>query len=109
MNKLFRVAAIACFITVGFTACEKNNHMPDDDTDPEHQPKVVVKDGETKDLANVSTTSNTQGTISRDGERYALRNFRQFVMEDGKQRKAWRQHPMLILKKMMLLRLKRLH
>ncbi len=84
MNKLFRIAAIACFITVGFTACEKDNHISDDDTDQEHQPKVVVKDGETKDLVNVSTTSNTQGTISRDGERYALRNFRQFAIEDGK-------------------------
>ncbi|RZF61353.1 HmuY family protein [Sphingobacterium corticibacterium] len=83
MNKLFRIALLACFITVGFTSCEKDNSMPDEDTDQEHQPKIIVQDGETKDLADVSTTSNTQGTISRYGERYTLRNFRQFVVEDN--------------------------
>lgn len=82
MNRLFKIAAFACVLTVGFTACEKDNKTPEDETEQEYQAKVMVKDGETKDLTEVSTTANTEGTISRDGDRYALRNFRQFVIEE---------------------------
>lgn len=83
MNRLLKITALACVLTIGFTACEKDNNTPEDETDQEYQAKVMVKDGETKDLADVSTTVNTEGTISRNGDRYALRNFRQFEMEEG--------------------------
>src|SRR5690606_33720202 len=83
MNRLLKITALACVLTIGFSACEKDNNTPEDETDQEYQAKVMVKDGETKDLADVSTTANTEGTISRDGDRYALRNFRQFVIEEG--------------------------
>src|SRR5690606_28215122 len=52
--------------------------------DQEYQARVMVKDGETKKLADVSVSINTEGTISRHGAVYSLRNFRQFIIgEDG--------------------------
>lgn len=84
MNKLFKIAALACTLTLGFTACDKDDEQPLEQ-EQEYQAKVMVKDGETKDLAEVSTTINTEGTIARAGSVYALRNFRQFTIgEDGK-------------------------
>lgn len=85
MNKLFKMTALACALTVGFTACDKNDEIPlEQEQDQDYQAKVMVKDGETKDLAEVSTTINTEGTISRNGNVYALRNFRQFTIDgDG--------------------------
>jgi hypothetical protein len=82
MNRLFKITALACALTVGFTACDKDDELP---LEQEYQAKVMVKDGESKDLANVSTTINTEGTISRKGSLYSLRDFRQFTIdEDGK-------------------------
>ncbi|WP_437917724.1 hypothetical protein [Sphingobacterium sp. LRF_L2] len=83
MNKLFKIAALACALTVGFTSCSKDDDV-EDTTTPEYEAKVMVKDGETVDLATVSTTANTQGTLKRTGDVYSLRNFRQFTIgEDG--------------------------
>ncbi|WP_140938314.1 hypothetical protein [Sphingobacterium lumbrici] len=82
MNKLFKISALACALTVGFTACDKDDKNPEE-VEQEYQAKVMVKDGETKDLANVSTTVNTEGTIHRSGDVYALRNFRQFTIGEN--------------------------
>lgn len=82
MNKLFTATALVCALTFGFTSCDKDNETP---TEQEYQAKVMVKNGETKDLVTVSTTANTSGTIQRNGEVYSLRNFRQFTLDtDGK-------------------------
>jgi hypothetical protein len=78
MNRLFKITALACALTVGFTACDKDDELP---LEQEYQAKVMVKDGESKDLANVSTTINTEGTISRKGSLYSLRDFRQFTID----------------------------
>ncbi|MNG83463.1 hypothetical protein D3C87_543210 [compost metagenome] len=81
MNKLFTTAALLCALSLGFTSCSK-----DDDnviiTEQEYQAKVSVKDGETVNLANISRTSNSQGTINRKGNVYSLRNFKQFIVGD---------------------------
>ncbi|PRD55809.1 hypothetical protein [Sphingobacterium gobiense] len=80
MNKLFKIATLA-FTLVGFAACNNDDEVS---LEQEYQASVMIKDGETKDLANVSATINTQGTISRSGSVYSLRNFRQFTInEDG--------------------------
>jgi len=80
MNNLFKIAAMACMVTLGFTACEKDDKNPEKQ---EYQAKVMVKSGETKNLADVSTTDNTEGMISRSGDVYSLRNFRQFTIDDS--------------------------
>lgn len=81
MNRLFKIAAVACALTVGFSSCSKD----EEPVEQEYQAKVMVKNGETKDLASVSTTVNSVGTLSRNADVYALRNFRQFTVgEDGK-------------------------
>ncbi|MEI2272727.1 hypothetical protein OHD16_11290 [Sphingobacterium sp. ML3W] len=81
MNKLFTTSALLCALSLGFTSCSK-----DDDntivTEQEYQAKVTVKDGETVNLANISRTSNSQGTINRKGNVYSLRNFKQFTVGD---------------------------
>lgn len=82
MNTFLKITAMACAITIGFSACSK------DDKDPvvqEYQAKVYLKDGESKDYTKASSTKNTEGTISRKGNVYALRNLRQFTVDaDGK-------------------------
>lgn len=71
MNRLFKITALACVLTIGFTACEKDNNTPEEEV-------------EIKDLAQESATINSEGTVRREGSLYELRNFRQFVVdEDG--------------------------
>lgn len=76
MNKLFKIAALAYTLIVGFTSCDKDEAP----VHQEYQARVMVKDGETKKLADVSVSINTEGTISRHGAVYSLRNFRQFII-----------------------------
>lgn len=82
MNTFLKISAMACAVTIGFSACSK------DDKDPvvqEYAAKVYLKDGESKDYTKVSTTKNTEGAISRKGTVYAVRNLRQFELDaDGK-------------------------
>ncbi|QBQ40768.1 hypothetical protein E2P86_06225 [Sphingobacterium psychroaquaticum] len=83
MNKLFKMTVLACVITVGFTACDKDDKPAQEEK--EYQAKVMVKEGETVDLTKVSKTKNSEGTINRKGQIYSVRNFRQFTLgEDGK-------------------------
>lgn len=77
------MTVLACVITVGFTACDKDDKPAQEEK--EYQAKVMVKEGETVDLTKVSKTKNSEGTINRKGQIYSVRNFRQFTLgEDGK-------------------------
>ncbi|MEJ5053820.1 hypothetical protein [Sphingobacterium sp. MYb382] len=81
MNKLFKTAAFAVVLAIGFTSCSKDS----DNEEPEYAAKVTLKDGETKDLSTVASAKNTVGTINRKGNVYGIRNFRQLTLgQDGK-------------------------
>lgn len=79
MKNLFTPIALVCALTFGFTSCSKDDNTP---TIPDYQANVMVKDGETIDLAKASKTKNTEGTISRKGKVYSLRDFRQFSIDE---------------------------
>lgn len=82
MNKLFKIAALACVLTIGFSSCSKDE--VEVEVEQEYQAKVMVKDGETVDLTTASTLKGNTGTIKRTADVYALRNFRQFTLDaDG--------------------------
>jgi len=83
MNKLFKTAAFAVVLAIGFTSCSKDS----DNEEPEYAAKVTLKDGETKDLSTVASAKNTEGTIGRQNNVYAIRNLRQVTITtaaDGK-------------------------
>lgn len=73
-NKINLFALMACVFTLSLTSCSKDDNM---EVEQEYQAKVMVGDGESKELISVSTTDNTEGSISRTGNVYSLRNFRQ--------------------------------
>lgn len=82
MNRLFKIAALACALTVGFSACSKDEQTTE--VEQEYQAKVMVKNGETVDLKSASSLKSNSGTIKRTNDVYALRNFRQFKLDaDG--------------------------
>lgn len=68
----------ALILAVGFNACTKDNDVtPEEPQEPEYESRIMVEDGETINLEEVAYTELTEGTITRDGEVYALREFRQ--------------------------------
>ena len=79
MNKLFKTAAFAVVLAIGFSSCSKDS----DNDGPEYAAKVTLKDGETKQLSTAASAKNTEGTISRKGNVYAIRNLRQVTITEA--------------------------
>lgn len=81
-NKLLSMVALGCALTAGFTSCKKDNNDPviEQEQEQEYNAKVNVKIGETAYLPLISKSGNSEGSISRDGNVYRLRNFRQGTM-----------------------------
>lgn len=66
---------LLCTLSLTAFSCSK-----DDDSAPkeeEYQAKVMLKDGETERFISTSSTKGTEGLISRQGDVYAIRDFRQ--------------------------------
>ena len=79
MNKLFKTAAFAVVLAIGFSSCSKDS----DNDAPEYAAKVTLKDGETKQLSTAASAKNTEGTISRKGNVYAIRDLRQVTITEA--------------------------
>ncbi|WDF70776.1 hypothetical protein PQ465_10450 [Sphingobacterium oryzagri] len=77
MNRLFKMAALACVLTIGVSACSKDEPQ----VEPAYQARVMVSDGQTVDLTVASPSKGNTGTIKRTADVYALRNFRQFKLD----------------------------
>lgn len=74
-NKL-QILSVALILAIGFNACSKDDDVVPE-PDQEYPARVMIEDGEMVDLEEVASTEMTEGTISRDGNVYALRDFRQ--------------------------------
>ncbi|MFZ4863297.1 hypothetical protein ACL9RF_14060 [Sphingobacterium sp. Mn56C] len=85
--KINTLAAVALALTISFGTLSCSKDKDNDNQEvvvPEYNAKVKVKDGETVDLIKVSVSKDVQGTLTRIGNRYKLREFRQGVLNDNK-------------------------